>query len=421
MQKQATCCGVGQAFQPDGLRARQAGKPDLRQSQSGRRGTVLAYFALVVVVLLGLGALVIDLGLARMTQRQLQSAADAAALEGMRLRDDPDKPDPQTREAARREAASRVVAEYFAGAPPLLELTGGIPVSGTDFRASQRITQGKPTPYQQGLKPNLDNDPAGDLVSGKYLAGPTITHREENDYERDDFVPGDGEASGFLVRLRMTGETPDEGTAGPRVPILFGRGSLIRPDTKARGVAVRATAIASARPVWSVGAARPEQELRLEGYTPFALEQSAWAAFGMDAVTVAVSGGVLTRDGKQVGRLLKVGRIILVGTRPADMQGDATELSRLTAEADRKYYAYVPVYASIDTTELVVGLGRLDIEQVAGDLSSLVLRRRPGVIAPRNVSASLVSAVDSADFQKALQAHQEFKKQDPVLAPVLVR
>ena len=34
--------------------------------------------------LLGLAALVIDLGFARLTQRQMQSAVDSAALEGLR-------------------------------------------------------------------------------------------------------------------------------------------------------------------------------------------------------------------------------------------------------------------------------------------------------------------------------------------------
>jgi len=48
---------------------------------------VLVQFALLVFVLAGVLALVIDVGYTRLTQAQMQSAADTAALEGLRRRD----------------------------------------------------------------------------------------------------------------------------------------------------------------------------------------------------------------------------------------------------------------------------------------------------------------------------------------------
>ncbi len=47
-----------------------------------KRGAVLVFVAVVLVVALGFGALVVDLGFLTLTRTQLQSAADAAALAG---------------------------------------------------------------------------------------------------------------------------------------------------------------------------------------------------------------------------------------------------------------------------------------------------------------------------------------------------
>src|SRR5262249_52619107 len=49
-----------------------------------RRGTALVYLPLLLFALLALASLVIDLGWARAAQRQMQTAVDAAALEGLR-------------------------------------------------------------------------------------------------------------------------------------------------------------------------------------------------------------------------------------------------------------------------------------------------------------------------------------------------
>src|SRR5208337_4438462 len=53
-----------------------------------RAGYVLVFFAFMFFGLMGLAALVIDMGFARLAQRQMQTAVDSAALEGLRFRDD---------------------------------------------------------------------------------------------------------------------------------------------------------------------------------------------------------------------------------------------------------------------------------------------------------------------------------------------
>jgi len=51
-----------------------------RPLRQRRRGTVLVYFAMLSVILLGMAALVIDVGIAIVTRRQMQTAVDAAAI-----------------------------------------------------------------------------------------------------------------------------------------------------------------------------------------------------------------------------------------------------------------------------------------------------------------------------------------------------
>ena len=59
------------------IRARSINKPP-----RGQRGSVLIWFALLLPVLLGFAALVIDLARLYLTKVELQNAADAAALAG---------------------------------------------------------------------------------------------------------------------------------------------------------------------------------------------------------------------------------------------------------------------------------------------------------------------------------------------------
>ena len=64
----------------------------------------LVLFVMMFFGLMGLAALVIDMGFARLAQRQMQTAVDSAALEG--LRNDPTTP-------TGRQQASQIVADMF--------------------------------------------------------------------------------------------------------------------------------------------------------------------------------------------------------------------------------------------------------------------------------------------------------------------
>ena len=52
-----------------------------------RDGNVLVVFGFLVFACMAIAALVIDVGFARLTQHEMQTAADTAALEGLRYRD----------------------------------------------------------------------------------------------------------------------------------------------------------------------------------------------------------------------------------------------------------------------------------------------------------------------------------------------
>ena len=60
-----------------------------RGKAADRAGYALVLFVMIFFGLMGLAALVIDMGFARLAQRQMQTAVDSAALEGLRWRDVP--------------------------------------------------------------------------------------------------------------------------------------------------------------------------------------------------------------------------------------------------------------------------------------------------------------------------------------------
>src|SRR5436853_621049 len=83
-----------------------------KSKEQVRRDSVLPPFALLLFVIFAFAALVIDMGFVFLTRRQMQTAVDAAALEGLRKRDDPALA-AAARDAARRQAASNLTALVF--------------------------------------------------------------------------------------------------------------------------------------------------------------------------------------------------------------------------------------------------------------------------------------------------------------------
>jgi hypothetical protein len=231
---------------------------------------------LMVMLLFGIfgfAALVIDLGFARLTQRQMQTAVDAAALEGLRWRDvqlweqlpqtwlanpdfqaqvgvgaNPTDPmTPQQRDAVRRWAASQAVGQLFDdnlnagddgpgtgdrggiyGAGPVVQLQGGNDWAGL---AGSQLIVAPTTPVYKPVRsdgtPGLElnvaaNASSGDLVAGSY--GPNASYPpassgsadpadEDANYNRRDFQSASASAGpaapSFLARMRRTNNLND--------------------------------------------------------------------------------------------------------------------------------------------------------------------------------------------------------------------
>ncbi len=288
-----------------------------RAAPRGRRGVVVLFVAFVFIAFLGLCAVVVDLGIARTTQLQMQTSADVAALEGLSGRDAP-VPDPDQQ---RRQTASLLAQLVFdedldpATGPDQYRLGAGLVlgtgVSGVNDPTGGVLYPGAPwiPSLQLNVASNLQN---GDLVAGAFTAlDPTDPsrvdwHDESSDYSRLDFSP-EGRGTAFLARLRRT--RPNQpldrvagvSSAGPTLPDLFGLGSaaLGTPDPAAYdprrdGITVRAAAIADARPVTAAGLARPG----LPGLAPLATgatgSEVRWLSFDAAAWAAVPVGGPFT-------------------------------------------------------------------------------------------------------------------------------
>lgn len=285
--------------------------------------------------LLGLAALIIDVGYARLTRLQMHSASDSAALEALRFRDDfplewldsgdidpalKDELDnmsvsrpttPQTvtdpdwiawRNEARRVMARHQVRNVFDddfqsdselnnyGAGPVVELDDG--VGDPELYAGQTISLADEPVYKPQLQLNDANEPHGDIVSGTFQGTSAATNPELDDYTRADFAPsGANYDNAALVRLRRSNESygqAGDGVAsnGPAVPYLFGRGSLMNRQSLGAGITVRATSIAAAGTLPDgsttygrvMSAGGPILAARVRGLTPFAFSASYWQA-----------------------------------------------------------------------------------------------------------------------------------------------
>jgi len=215
-----------------------------------QRGYVLVFFAMMLFGLMGLAALVIDLGFARLTQRQLQTAANAAALEG--LRGEGSLP-----YSTRQEQAGNLAGWHFDddlnldaddgtfdsgtgqfGAGPLVEFSGG---AGDPALAASQL---------------MEVDPSNPVYKPAMLDGVASP-----------------EGEGFSVTMQRGG-TLEPATniysLGPAVPYLFARGSLVDRQLIQEGMTVRATGKAEFSRAMTVGVANPDQNLA--GLAPFAFE-----------------------------------------------------------------------------------------------------------------------------------------------------
>lgn len=373
---------------------------------------------MLLLGLLGLAALVIDVGLARLTQAQMQCAVDAAALEGLR---------------SGRQAASDLVARAFdddldlateddrLGAGPLLEFDDGLAGELHASRTLQRAAPGwKPTRSDGtvGLELNLGNATHGDLVAGTYSARTDLDgdgvletrarHVEDDDYERDDFTAADAAsatgAPAFLVRLRRTPDLygldrqPGVSAGGPALPFLFGLGTAIQADPAAPGgyqprrdgLTVRATAIAEGQPVLAVGPRTPSRA----GLASFGATAADWMAlpdpFALtDAPFFEVPPG---------GGLLALGDTLSTTT---------------PALALDTFDVYVPIVEVGASPARVVGFALARFDAVAGTHG-----KASRAVASGNATAVLARPTPAAP---GLLGNAFLRSDDALLAPALVR
>ena len=125
-----------------------------RALRSRERGSSLILALLLFVAIFGIAALTIDLGFARLTQDEMQTAADAASLDGLRFAAAQDRP---TGAAVAQSMATLTFIDpsglTVQGPGPEVDLDAGL----TDIHASQDITNERvaPPPSLQDNSANL--------------------------------------------------------------------------------------------------------------------------------------------------------------------------------------------------------------------------------------------------------------------------
>lgn len=232
---------------------------------------MLAQFALIAFALLALLSLIVDVGVLRLTQGQMQTAADAAALEGLRQRDvavvsaatGQPTSEPYASDCLRRAAAHRFVRAVFDddlepgieaeddrfAAGPVIDLTGGI----GSLHAGAALAAPAARGYEPVLQLNQSNVVDGDMVSGRFCysaaPGPSESaaygiadvlvcsdeQRAAGAYARNDFNPSTNPPP--LPATLPDCPLPDE--APPEAWPVSGEGSLTTDDHSAFLVRLR--------------------------------------------------------------------------------------------------------------------------------------------------------------------------------------
>lgn len=406
-----------------------------------RPGNVLVWFALMVWVLVCVAALTIDLGLVRTTQEQMQLLTDEAALEAAYQLDG----SASDRQVAAQGAIGTATSDTQTsdhqrfGAGPTITLSTGDKDLGDGFTAPAMLTNPSAADpsrnvYKPALAANSDNAQDGDIVRG-FPKASTKTVPEAADYSRDDFTP-DGAGDAILVRLRRSHESFATGdaakSAGPALPYLFARGSLMSSQGKGQGVTIRATSIAAARPVLTAGPTLPPSPAvpdGLPGVAPFGLLLSSpdpsvptwqsWRKANPTATTLTASvdaTGAIT--GNVTGAFMaRPAGVTLIGQlfTPA---GTTTPLMPLDS--------YVPLYDTVGGSFRFVGFLNAPGLTLSGTTLTLPLST---TIAAGNASASFspgaaanpLAGLVPADLSSLFSFTTSGGSTDLLRAPALVR
>ena len=427
---------------------------------------MLLQASFLVLALMGLLAVVIDMGIARATQRFMQSSSDVAALEGLRFRDVVPG-DPTASDLARRQAASRAAAlvfdedldlateavDYRLGAGP--QITTG--VQGINEPAGGLLeTDGA---YLPVLETNAaTNEAHGDLVAGTYTRtdpgdpGNPAWHVEDGLYQRLDFAPANAAgapgATAFLARLRRTNDRlgldalPGVSSTGPTLPFLFGLGSGVLStsdpdayDPRRDGLTVRATSIAEARPAVAAGVMGPLvtglARVGDDGLDPtvprvLAFEDELWrndfVVGGAFEVTVAADATILRVTGSATSTPAGLALRVPTWMRVGSSQSASGSVVLPTGTAGLEGLRYVALYVPASPNVIVTGFAAVDVIAAAPGVDpsgnpvfTIVGTKLASLVAPENASAVPALATDPSALLPPVAARE------PLLAPVLAR
>ena len=371
-----------------------------------RSGYVLVFVAMLLFGLLGLAALVIDIGFGRLTQRQMKQATDTSALAALQNSDVlPTTPETYSgrtsdTELGRRQSAANMVTVLFDddfddtsdtrnfGAGPQVNLTGSIALQD-GFSASQLLTLPAETAYKPNLELNTGNDQTGDVVTA---------------------------ATEVAVRLHRDNTGIDAGVKsnGGPVPYLFGRGSLASSATKAAGMQFAVRSVAETRPVVRIGEQQTVNGITIPGGIPFGISRTVWESLPANVATATpLAAGT-------------------VGTSAAVVREIGREISVLpiTQTTD----GYCAIFQSIGGNLRVIGFGWVQIEPDPADIANILITKHRATtdiignpitetIAAENATPRLSEAWDAlavlsdADREDVIAANRTFT--DPLVSAVL--
>ena len=332
-----------------------------RRSHQSRRthrrgGYVLLLVAMMLFGLFAMAALVIDLGFARVAQRQMQSAADAAALEGLRGRGQG-----VDGYVDRQANAERFIAWTFAD-----NLDATIGNDGTvDFGAVVNFSGGV----------GNSNLNASQLMRVDASNVTTIQRRPSS---RDD--------NHFAVAVQRGGVIEgdfDLLAHGPSVPYLFASGSFFPRDRIGNGISVGGVSLTEARPAISVGRRLRINEgdpVDMDGAFPFAISLADWDSLPGTPNLFATSG-------------LQIG----------------DEVSNTPISSPVTGLGFFPIFQNFDGQNRITAFG---IGNIADDGSGLVtIPMNQPTVANRNASVVFTQELPEPplDVQAIVSAHHAAK------------
>ena len=354
---------------------------------------MLVLFAILLFGIFAMATLVIDLGIVRVTQRQMQTAADSAALEGLRFRDEEliaggNEPtdggiDGIAADDSWRAKASDWVARVYSedadtprqtnfGSTQTLEFSGGFGDPQMFASQDMRVNpQGYSPSELHALQLNVANDPDGDI------------------YARSDDV--------LEVRLRRTGELPvaDIRSSGPRLPFVFGRGTMLYRPGELRqpigdGIGVQATGVARVAPAVAVG-----RENRPRDAWPRALK----------VAQQLLEDGTLSDYTFTAARLYYLGQAVEEEEVELVEESAAEEKAELVCDCDDLSFGYVGITTLIEDVERVIGFSLVAVERVADadaeDDSSGAKNYTFRPVQPDGIREGVVGLNASASFASA--------------------